>query len=209
MKIVIFSDTHGKHRDIVLPEADLMICAGDMTIYGSRTELLKFAEWFGEQPGEIKLATPGNHDFCFQDRRRVQAENILGNHEIHTVIDGTATVYGLNIYLSPWTPTFGDWAFMQDDDLLGYRWKMIPDDTDILVTHGPPFGILDETVAGPHAGSKTLRHRVLGSEIALHAFGHIHEGHGSIVLAKQSFHNVSICDFFYDPTNEPLYIGET
>jgi hypothetical protein len=118
----------------------------------------------------------GNHDWCFQ-RYPAEARRRLTNAVY--LEDDTAEVAGLKIYGSPWQPRFCDWAFNLDPGPeLAAKWAMIPGDTDVLVTHGPPEGILDLTRRWYRVGDADLRARVREIRPGLHVFGHIHEAAG-------------------------------
>ena len=110
------------------------------------------------------------------------------------------------MYGSPWVPTFNDWAFMRDDAELAGVWARIPDDVDVLMTHGPPLGMGDLVVDGRRAGSETLARRIAGlKHLRLHLFGHIHESHGSRDrIGHAVVANVSYVDFHYRPVQPPV-----
>ena len=176
MNIVVISDTHGGHEYLDIPEGDLLIHAGDVTPMGSRAELERFDQWLGDLSHPHKIVIGGNHDFVLESEGE-EAHSILSNARY--LKDDLAVVEGFQIWGSPWTPDFHDWAFMLPrGDNLADKWARIPASIDILVTHGPPHGILDETHAGEHVGCRELRERVREIEPRLHVFGHIHEARG-------------------------------
>ena len=209
MKVVLISDTH--NREIELPPGDVLIVAGDLTKSGTRSQITMFNDWIARESYKFKhrpIAVAGNHDFMFQTDRAV-AESLLPSCVY--LEDQLLVLDGKKIYGSPWTPTFFNWAFMKDrgSEIRKY-WERIPEGLDLLVTHGPPWGILDEVVRSKrNVGCEELRNVLMQEMQApprFHAFGHIHEGHGMHVADKTTFYNVSICDEDYLPTNLPTVI---
>ncbi|MDB5032991.1 MAG: metallophosphoesterase [Chlorobi bacterium] len=209
MRIVAISDTHNRHDDVTLPDGDILIHAGDCTGRGTIGEVRMFLEWFGSQSHRIKLFVAGNHDFLFQCKPAVVPDLIAAHAPgvIH-LCDSAATVHGLTIHGSPWTPWFHDWAFNAHRGRAIRRyWKMIPKSTDILVTHGPPEGIAD-LIDGRHVGCADLRKRIDKlSQLRAHIFGHIHSGYGATTRQGIQYINASICNERYQPVNAPIVIG--
>jgi Icc-related predicted phosphoesterase len=123
--------------------------------------------------------------------------------------DSSITVQGLVVHGSPWTPRYGFWAFMADEHQLQQHWELIPDHTDILLTHGPPRGILDQTEHGIHAGSHTLRQRIHHlHQLKLAAFGHIHEARGTSPLPNRATAvNASLVNSACQPVHQPITIN--
>lgn len=206
LRIVLLSDTHNSNEEIVVPDGDILIHAGDATNLGQVDEITLFADWFGNLPHRYKIFVAGNHDWLFEKRPKF-ARSLIAN-AIY-LQDSFVEIEGLKIYGSPWQPRFFDWAFnLNRGAELAEKWRLIPHNIDILITHGPPFGILDVTPRGDLAGCEELRKRV--EEIAqfgklkLHVFGHIHLGYGTIEKFGVKFANASNCDESYMPTNPPL-----
>jgi Icc-related predicted phosphoesterase len=175
--VVALSDTHGYHRDLEVPDGDLLIHAGDLTLSGRLEEVAVFNTFLSGLPHPHKVVIAGNHDWCFE-REPERARALL---TAATYLEDEAVrVAGLKIYGSPWQPWFLDWAFnLPRGRRIAARWALIPDDTDVLVTHGPPHGIGDETYAGHSVGCEDLLDRVRQVRPHLHVFGHIHEGRGT------------------------------
>lgn len=201
MKVVAISDTHGKHREIDLPEGDLLVHAGDITWRGELDIMRDFDAWCGEVKSahgysEVLLVA-GNHDFSLEGKK--PALPLLGN--CRYLEDAGAEIAGVRFWGSPWTPRFLRWAFMKEDDELGAVWERIPADTDVLITHGPPRGVLDRVPRDENVGSETLRARVETLAVPVHVFGHIHEGSGTQQGAPTLFVNASICDAGYEANN--------
>jgi len=202
MKLVCMSDTHGMHWDIgKVPDGDVLIHAGDFTKRGSKDDVRDFNAWLGTLPHEYKLVIAGNHDFWLY-RNQAKAQKALSNCVY--LQDSFVNIEGLLFYGSPWTPRFGNWAFMRErgEDLVE-KWAQIPSDIDVLITHGPPFGVLDKTARGDYAGCRDLLDRTAYVENKLHVFGHIHEGYG---YDNEDCVNCSICTVTYQPVNRPIVL---
>jgi len=207
-KIVCLSDTHNYSQQIVVPDGDILIHAGDATIQGSIQEIVLFNHWFRNLPHAHKIFVAGNHDWLFETNNHY-ARTLLDS-SIHYLQDSSIEIGGLKIYGSPWQPRFFDWAFnLMRGAELAEKWKLIPEDTDILITHGPPFGILDEVPRQDfieNTGCEELRKRVETIKPKLHIFGHIHCGYGTTEKFGVKFVNASNCDESYEPTNAPVVI---
>jgi Icc-related predicted phosphoesterase len=214
MKCVLISDSHGYHRQGygTLPECDLLIHAGDFTVRGERHEVEDFVTWLQEQPAKEIVVVPGNHDLQIETWL-----DLFHGTRIHFLLSQSVEIEGVKIHGSPWTPWFRDWAynFPKDDDGTAAReeWSKIPDDTDILVTHGPPAGILDLNWSGNPCGCPELLRRVQElKSLRLHVFGHVHEGFGINEYASPIFANASMMvvrnnrHLFQGPYNPPIDI---
>lgn len=206
MRIVCLSDTHLIHekRSFEVPEGDVLIHAGDFTMRGTEPEIRCFHRWFTSLPHPHKVVVAGNHDWLFErDPARARA---LMTGCIY-LEDSAATVQGLCIWGSPWTPWFFDWAFnLHRGDPIRRKWQLIPGGIDILITHGPPLGILDLTVNDEPAGCGDLLKALERIRPRLHIFGHIHEGYGQIARDGTIYVNASICDERYRGANAPVVV---
>lgn len=200
MKVVVFSDTHGMHNKIKIPDGDVLIFCGDFSKNGNERDLISFNMFLGKQPHKNKIVIAGNHDFCLEDNISAFAflTNAIYLKDEEIVIDG------IKFYGSPYTPNFGHWAFMLDKKKLKRKWNNIPNDVDVLITHGPPYGKLDITMSGSLAGCKELDKRVKNLKPKYHVFGHIHEGYGEMKDKNTNYINASICDFHYKSINKPI-----
>lgn len=206
-RIVLLSDTHNCNEQISVPDGDILIHAGDATNRGQIDEIVLFNRWFAGLPHKHKIFVAGNHDWLFETRPKY-AQSLLSSNVVY-LQDSAVEIEGLKIYGSPWQPRFFDWAFnLNRGRELAEKWAVIADETDILITHGPPFGILDETPRGDFAGCEELRERVedLRENLKLHVFGHIHSGYGAAEKFGVRFVNASNCDEDYLPTNPPIVI---
>lgn len=206
MKIVFIADTHNEHLNIDVPAGDMIVHAGDLSGSGTASQLEDFFSWFRRLPHQHKVLIAGNHDWLFElnnDRARELAQGVV------YLQDESVTIEGLKIYGTPWQPWFMDWAFnLQRGTALKAKWDLIPSDTDILITHGPPHGIGDKTDAGELAGCEDLLSAVLRIRPKIHVYGHIHEGYG--VYRRDDtptvFVNASVCDAAYYPINAPVVL---
>jgi Icc-related predicted phosphoesterase len=202
MKIICISDTHNRHDTMPdIPDGDILVCAGDHTGNGSLFQLIQFNQFLGTLPHRHKVFIAGNHDWCFQ-RNREASEAALTN-AIY-LEDRELIIEGIKLYGSPWQPEFYDWAFnLLRGEQLKAKWDRIPVDTDILITHGPPMGILD-AVRGMRVGCEMLLEAVERIKPQAHIFGHIHESYGLELKNGTTFINASICNGSYLPINPPL-----
>ncbi len=207
MQIVCLSDTHNCNERITVPDGDLLIHSGDATSLGSRKEINAFLAWFSSMPHQYKIFVAGNHDWLYQEDNRL-ARLLTSNFNIEYLQDSSTVIEGLKIYGSPWQPQFFDWAFnLKRGREMAEKWEMIPADTDILVTHGPPHGILDKTPHGDFAGCEELRKKVEEIRPQLHIFGHIHHGYGTCEKFGTTFINAATCDEDYEPSNPPIVLN--
>ena len=204
-KITMISDTHNQHNKIKISKTDILVHAGDATGRGSIQEVSAFLNWLSQQPATHKVYVAGNHDFLFE-RDPNLSKMILSEYPSITYLqDATTEIMGLKFYGSPWTPRFYDWAFNADTDKLSEVWSAIPAEIDFLITHGPPFGILDETEEGNKIGCKILLQEIQTRiKPKYHVFGHDHEGYGSKVIDGTNFINASSCNRRYLPVNPPI-----
>lgn len=204
MKIVVFSDTHGLHNAVHIPDGDMLIFAGDMCNHGTLHEVIQFDQLLAQCDHPYKIVIAGNHDFPFQNTPDVARACL--QHGIY-LQDSTVEIEGLKIYGSPWQPWFLDWAFnLRRGEELRQKWDLIPNDIDILITHGPPFGILDR-VGKNSQGCEDLLQALQRVNPRYHIFGHIHEAYGQYEVNKTVFVNSSICNARYQPIN-PVQLYE-
>lgn len=220
MKIVCISDMHLQHLD-KLPEGDILVDAGDMTFQGNIKEITQAADWRKQIKNSYGyrevICIAGNHDWLFQ-KDPTMARLIMRERGITYLEDAMVELDGLKIFGSPWQPEFGGWAFNLSRDTADLRdkWANIPDDVDVLITHGPPLGIGDRTkgwvdprtgILRPPAavGCYDLKERVAKlPKLKLHVFGHIHHSYGEYRWNGAIFANASVCNEKYRPVHKPL-----
>ena len=175
-KCVVISDTHGDHARLIIPPCDFLFHTGDWTNFGDVWEVAKFGEWIKQQPARHKVVIAGNHDRSAQNSPHF-IRDTFKDLCVHYLSCEQITLDGVRIWGAPYTPEFNNWAFNMKRENLHLIWEMIPDNLHVLLTHGPPHQILDES---HHEG----RLRYVGDEALLeavklkrplyHAFGHIH-----------------------------------
>ncbi len=193
LRLVCLSDTHGFHRQLPLPPGDILIHAGD---FDGRTleQIDDFNAWLGELPFRHKLVIASNHDLLF-DRDPKLARAHLPNATY--LEDSGVRLEGLNFWGSPANSVLGEeWAFGRERLVkLRRHWDRIPNDTDVLITHEPPYGTLDKThLLGKHRGCQYLLGALLRVKPKLHVFGHIHGGHGREASRHMTLVNCAVVD---------------
>ena len=215
MKYIILSDTHGKHN-IPLPDGDILIHCGDWSMRGDEIESISFLQWFQSQPHKHKVFIAGNHDWICENNANYFKELVINYAPDCVYLCNSETIInGLKIYGSPITPTFFDWAFNKERGLpIKQYWEQIPDDVDILITHGPPQNILDlVTMAGSpnndqHVGCADLSDVIFNklTKLKLHCFGHIHDQYGNLHFKNKIFINASLLNDKYKLVNKPIEV---
>lgn len=200
MRLVVISDTHGLHGRVDgLPDGDVLIHAGDFMNSGYDVQdIFSFNRWLGEQPFKHRVVCAGNHDRYFEAAPQ-QARALLIN-AIY-LENSAVTINNVKFWGSPYTPEFLNWAFMYPRGSSARRyWELIPDNPDVLITHGPPFGILDQTAPGEaHLGCEELRNVVEVKKPRVHLFGHIHGGAGTFENGHTRFVNAAYLNERYKP----------
>ena len=209
MKIVLISDTHGRHREVTVPNGDILIHSGDFSGRGNPYEVEDFLEWFTSQPHTNKIFIAGNHDLSFEDKPawlKDMLDKLAPN--IFYLEDSLVTIDEIKFYGSPWQPEFHDWAFnLVRGPELAKKWAKIPLDTNVLITHGPAYSYLDYTIfSHQNAGCHDLLEKIQEVKPQIHTCGHIHHSHGSKYDQYTTYFNASICDERYQPTNKPWIV---
>jgi Icc-related predicted phosphoesterase len=181
MKIWHISDTHTYHGLLIIPEdIDMVIHSGDATNpknpYLSEDEMQNFIYWYSLLPIKHKVFVAGNHDVCIE-KNFIKKDDFERAGIIYLEND-YIEIEGIKIWGSPVTPTFGEWAFMKARHKTHELWQQIPDDTDIVVVHGPPATMLDLSYNRQNelefCGDSALRKRIIDINPKLCLFGHIH-----------------------------------
>jgi Icc-related predicted phosphoesterase len=226
-RIICISDTHSKHNSIdpsLIPPGDILLHCGDFSNVGTLKEVEAFGAWFSALPHKHKVVIAGNHDCAvhsewydiawnrFHPKKddsnacRECLKNLLG---VIYLEDSSVVVEGYKIYGTPWQPEFCDWAFnLPRGDACREKWDLIPTDTDILMTHGPPVGHGDLTFPTRfRAGCVDLLDTVVNRvKPILHVYGHIHEGYGVTTNNETLFVNASSCTLRYKATNPGIVV---
>jgi Icc-related predicted phosphoesterase len=216
MKIVCVSDTHGQHNNLRnIPDGDVLIHAGDLTNDAGRASLRSFLVWFEAQPHRHKIFIAGNHDWAFQkwpDLAKAMVKEVAPS--VHYLQDSGVELEGVKFWGSPVQPFFLDWAFnrVRGDDIQRH-WDMIPNDTQVLITHGPAHGRLDLLVpdvygngkadrAGCHNLKATIEARL--KALQLHVFGHLHyQGGQQEIDGGVTYINAAVVDDGYTLCRKP------
>lgn len=220
-RLVCTSDMHGKLSSIKIPEGDVLVLAGDIlkNFYMGAPDkdasrqlraLEDFLGFLDRTSFKKVVMIAGNHDWVFQLRNE-DARKIVAMHPKTIYLqDEGATVEGLKFWGSPHQPEFCDWAFNEprDGKALAQAWSQIPEGLDVLVTHGPPFGIMDSspTVNCHEVGCRLLLERIQAVKPRWSVFGHIHGAYGRKKIGETEFLNVSLCDERYEPVQTPQVI---
>lgn len=207
VRIVCMSDTHStmSHIKFDIPDGDIFIHAGDFTTRGRKQEVIEFNEWIGQLPHKHKVVIAGNHEIPFE---KASSKNEYRQYltKCTYLEDELIEICGLKIFGTPWQPVYGFWAFNvpRGAECLE-KWNKIPENIDLLVSHGPPLGHGDLCRSGLRAGCvellSTVQQRV---KPKYHIFGHIHEGYGITSDGTTTFVNASTCNIFYFPQNQPI-----
>ena len=207
VKIVCISDTHGEHEAVKPPDGDVLVHAGDITAHGSRADFHSFVDWLAAQPHEHKVFIAGNHD-TFLEKQPEHVNEVVQQKGLHYLCDSGVHIDGVKFWGSPITPRFHDWSFMREPGDIDQHWSLIPDDTQILITHGPVWGVLDEVRRSAelteNTGCPMLAKRIKKIQPAYHVFGHIHEGYGELESNATRFINVSTMNESYKIQNKPV-----
>lgn len=239
MIIDCISDLHGHYPE--LEGGDLLIVAGDLTARDTDKEHLEFIEWISySQKYENKykkvIYIAGNHDNFLYDKNRYGKIKTPSEWNIEYLCDSGTTfrhwpvlklgiedgtildVKDYKIWGSPWTKTFPGMnqhckAFTCDtEEELSEKWAKIPDDIDILITHGAPKMFLDQTCDGYNVGSSSLSVKLFDIQPRLHVYGHIHEAFGEFSISginwkgETKLINCSHVNEHYKPVNKPVRI---
>ncbi|WP_020559270.1 metallophosphatase domain-containing protein [Thiofilum flexile] len=205
MQLTFISDTHGKHAFLTLKGGDALIHCGDFSTMGELDEIEDFAIFMGKQKFQHKIVIAGNHDWSLEDDRRMEAETLFKENGVIYLHDSGIDINGYHFWGSPIQPVFCHWAFNRPrGEVLQEHWLKIPDYTDVLITHTPPYGILDVCYDGVHVGCEALLVAVERVKPRIHAFGHIHEGYNTLEQEGTLFINACSLNEDYQFKNPPI-----
>jgi Icc-related predicted phosphoesterase len=197
MKIHCISDTHTRHREIELPGGDVLIHAGDIMSKPDPSQLTEFLVWFTEQNYTTKIFISGNHDHIFEKSPTLIKKILKMFPSLIYLQDSDVTIDGIKFYGAPWVPTNRPGkAFSYLRDALGIaksHWSKIPNDTDVLITHGPAYNKLDKIMKPIRAdqpqlnlGCPQLAERIKAINPQLHICGHIHSSQGILDISEST-----------------------
>lgn len=203
IRLVCIADIYGS-TDFSVPEGDILIIAGDVCSYGKVSELEIFDEFLSSLPHSLKLLVAGNHDWPFTNHTLAESKRLV-RHAVY-LQDDAFEFYGMKFWGSPWQPWFLNWAFnLPRGSKLAEVWSKIPDDTDVLITHSPPYGILD-MFEGDKVGCEDLAKALKRVRPKVHVFGHIHQGYGTEARDGTIYINASLRNEKYWFVNDPIVI---
>lgn len=218
-RLIFISDSHSKHHQLtndintLIDDNTLVIHAGDISNVGKEKEVINFLEWFSKLPCKYKIFIAGNHDYFFEPKDRIDQEsidNLIEKYKDKGVIylkDEMIEIEGLRVYGSPWQPFFFNWAFnLQRGQPLAEKWALIPENLDLLITHGGPHGMLDYTPQGLYVGCEDLFAKVMEVKPKINVFGHIHFARGIKEFNETLFVNASCLNEQYMYKNKPIVI---
>lgn len=219
MKLVAIADTHGQHAGLrELPHGDVLIHAGDFCSHGNRESAVNFLTWFGSQPHEHKILIAGNHDRFFEKHptHALALVRDLAPGAFY-LCDSGVQIDGINFWGSPVQPEFLNWAFNRNRGIdIRRHWNMIPDYTNVLITHGPAHGHLDllkpdffGNGKNDRAGCEDLRQTIDTrlTNLKAHIFGHLHyQGGQTDTVNGVQYFNVAMVDDGYTLCRKPAEI---
>jgi len=211
MQLVFISDVHTRHAELVIPACDILISCGDYSFRGEPEVVKGYHEWLAEQPAEHIISINGNHELAVEkDYVKTKALVEATSPRIHMLQQESVVINGIKIYGDATTPYFFNWAWnagrtpaeaaMHNKPYIKHEWDKIPDDVNILVTHGPPYNILDKVKRTKDGvGCKHLLDRLKSlPALKVHAFGHLHlDGGKTLVQDGITFINAAICNDDY------------
>ena len=207
LRFVVISDTHEQEDFLNLPTGDVLLHTGDFTMSGCEGAIKKFNEWLGRQDFQYKIVIAGNHELSLDSTRHTKEEVDRVRQLLSNCIyleDSSVIVEGYKIWGSPRTPKFGDWAFSyKRGKEAKEHWSQVEEDVEILMTHGPPYGLGDRQGAGLKTGCVELRERIRKVKPLLHLCGHIHEDRGIRVEEETIFINACSIDSLYRVAYKP------
>jgi len=199
-----------------VPDGDVLIHAGDFCGGANRRSVAEFLEWFAAQPHKHKVFIAGNHDVSFEEEETWCRQTLQKFPNLTYLQDSACEIEGIKFWGAPWQPAFGNWSFnLPRGPELADKWSAIPTGTDVLITHGPPQGILDECPAWPpkpgvvkmvNVGCADLLQVVERIKPKVHVFGHIHEGYGVLEENGTTFVNAACVNGRYQPLNRAIEV---
>lgn len=208
MRLVAISDVHNRWQKLVIPECDVLISAGDYSFHGEPHVVKLYHEWLNQQPAARIISGNGNHEeWVEKNFEEAKSIALTACPRVDFIEEGGVTIEDVNFWYSAITPWFNDWAYnRRPGPDIDKHWQLIPEDTDVLITHGPPYGVLDVVyysngVPKERVGCWNLKERIKQVKPDIHIFGHIHGSHGEVHEEGVSYYNVAICDEMYSPSN--------
>ncbi len=204
--ITLIADTHNQHQQIFIDKCDVLIIAGDYSRKNLEKEVKEFIKWLARQPARYKILINGNHD-RFSYRHPKAFNHLIAEHEIIFLENNSISIEGINFWGSPVTVPVIDGIYNQVERKNSDRkliWDTIPDYTDIVITHSPPFGIKDAVRNNEHLGCKFLYDKILQIKPKYHLFGHIHQDYGEYESNNIHFINGAIVNNSEEVIRKPI-----
>lgn len=209
LKIVAFSDTHEQHKKITIPAGDVLIHCGDFS--HNQESMIDFLIWFKNQPHKYKILIAGNNDKTVEIEGYEHFYALCKELNIIYLQDTSVTIEGVKFHGTPWSPIFENYSFMKEDSDLSEKWNLIPEDTQVLITHTPEYGVLDKVEYADisyNAGSKTLGIKLKKLPKLEHHFcGHIHDENGVVENDGFTSHNVASFGNFVEKNYSPRVVS--
>ena len=204
MKLVIISDTHCTRPEI--PDGDVLIHCGDHTFHGKLDESIAALDWLEGLPHKRKLIIAGNHELGWENE--IHRIGIFRDvYSLEYLYNSGVTIEGITFWGSPVQPYFYGWAFQkQRGPELEAHWAQIPDNTDVLITHGPPYGFGDTDKHNERFGDEDLLRRVIQVKPQIHCYGHAHAGYGERFFEGIHFINAAILNEGYMIAHKPVVV---
>lgn len=214
MRVVVIGCTHGRHHDVVLPKGDVLVHTGDYSRRGDAHDVRDFLSWFEIQPFPYKVFVNGNHDGYSEEQPEQFARYVADYAPSATYLnDSGAIIMGLRFWGSPVTPSFCDWWWNRDrGPAIKAHWDLIPRDTQVLITHGPPHGILDEVMdVRKNQGCRDLLDAIDDcTDLRAHFFSHLHLNGGQRTVLNDVYYiNAAMVDEGYQLTRQPQVVWFT
>lgn len=207
LKIVAISDTHENWGKLVIPECDILISAGDYSFRGSPNVVKDFHAWLNIQPAKHVISVQGNHE-SWVEKNFLEAKQIAleACSRVNFIDEGLVVINGVNFWGSAVTPFFCNWAWNRHSHEIQEHWDKIPANTNVLITHGPPYNVLDLCPDGRRVGCPKLMTKIREVKPKVHIFGHIHWSYGQKEFNGTQYYNAAICNESYNPFNPPTVI---
>ncbi len=205
MKIICISDQHGLLPAV--PKADVLVIAGDICpVHNHKVGFqrnwlnTKFLSWIDKLPVSKVFMTWGNHDWAGEHDYQSGIKWATPG-KLTLLVDEAQTYHGLKFYGTPWQREFCNWAFNLTEAQLAEKYALIPDDADVVISHGPPYGTGDNEL-----GSPSLTARLDAIQPALAVFGHIHCAAGIYHHGESLYANAAIVDEMYQYAQRPIAV---
>ncbi|MDT0293427.1 metallophosphatase domain-containing protein [Mesonia ostreae] len=203
MKLVCIADTHTREKRLHIPFGNVLIHAGDFSETGTLRETKAFLTWFTSHNHHHKILVPGNHDFFLHKENLEKLTTYL--KDVHLLINTSVIIEGYHFWGSPNTSLGKPWAFGLEPSEIEQHWKQIPRQANVIITHNPPYDILDHT-KNHRVGCPYLKKEVQEIQPKYHIFGHAHDNYGNIKLGKTTYINATSFDDKFTTPNEPVVL---